>query len=236
MPEYQTPPQTVPFDVLNLSFNQATILQFLLSKTNGLTNYAEIHASTNITMPSARDAVARLVSRGFMAKPQTYRSAAYQGMSFVLNKSLCDIFLSAGGLAKDRYQTMPQTVQQSDGHTVKPFDRQTNISSSLVSKATTLDHQTLIPSDSQTVRQSEIDNIRPSDNFVLTGPEMGYWLDTGLQERHALAWRKEFEIEPDQLRMQLSWARWDLVENKKEDGIQNVINWLYGILRRTGGC
>jgi hypothetical protein len=236
IPEYQTLPHTVPFDVLNLSFNQAAILEFLLSKTNGLTNYAEIHASTNITMPSARDALARLVSRGFLAKPQTYRSASYQGMSFVLNKSLCDIFLSAGGLARDRYQTIPQTVQQSDGHTVKPLDRQTDISSSLVSKATTSLHQTLIPSDSQTILQSEADNIRPSDNFVLAGPEMGYWLDVGLQERQTLAWCKEFDLPHDQMRQQLSWARWDLVENKKEDGVQNTINWIYGVLRRTGGC
>jgi hypothetical protein len=236
IPEYQTPPQTVPFDILNLSFNQATILEFLLSKTNGLTNYAEIHASTNITMPSARDAIARLVSRGFMSKPQTYRSAAYQGMSFVLNKSLCDIFLSAGGLARDRYQTMPQTVQQSDGHTVKPFDRQTDFSSSLISKATTITPQTLRPSDSQTITPSEVDNIRPSDIFVLAGPEMGYWLDVGLQERQTLAWCKEFDLPHDHMRQQLSWARWDLIENKKEDGVQNTINWIYGVLRRTGGC
>jgi hypothetical protein len=182
-------------------------------------------------MPSARDALARLVSRGFMSKPQTYRSAAYQGMLFVLNKPLCDTFISAGGLAKERYQTRP-----SDSQTVGPFNSQTGISSSLVSKATTTLPQALRPFDGQTIRQSEVLNVRPLDSFVLTGPEMGYWLDTGLQERHALAWRKEFEIEPDLLRMQLSWARWDLVENKKEDGIQNIINWLYGILRRTGGC
>jgi hypothetical protein len=234
--EYQTPPQTVPFDVLNLSFNQATILEFLLSKTNGLTNYAEINATTNITMPSARDAIARLVSRGFMAKPQTYRSAVYQGMSFVLNKSLCDIFLSAGGLARDRYQTMHQTVQPSDSPTVKPFNRQTDISSSIVSQPTTIPPQTLIPSDSHTITPSDTNNIRPSDGFVLSGPEMGYWLDTGLQERQALAWCKEFDIPGDQMRQQLSWARWDLVENKKEEGVQNTINWLYGVLRRTGGC
>jgi hypothetical protein len=235
-PEYQTPPQTIPFDVLNLSYNQASILEFLISKTNGLTNYAEINASTKITMPSSRDAISRLVSRGFMAKPQTYRSAAYQGMSFVLNKTLCDIFISVGGLARNRYQTQPQTVKPSDRSTVEPFDRQTDFSSSLISKATTITPQTLIPSDSQTVTPSEVNNIRPSDSFVLTGPEMGYWLDIGLQERQALAWCKEFDIPGDQMRQQLSWARWDLVENKKEESVQNTINWLYGVLRRTGGC
>jgi hypothetical protein len=235
-PEYQTPPQTVPFDVLNLSFNQAAILEFLLSKTNGLTNYAEIKASTNITMPSARDAIARLVSRGFVSKPQTYRSAAYQGMLFVLNKSLCDIFIFAGGLARNRYQTQPQTVKPADSPTVIPFDRQTDISSSLVSKPTTIPPQNLIPSDSQTVTPSEANNIRPSDIFVLSGPEMGYWLDVGLQERQTLAWCKEFDLPHDHMRQQLSWARWDLVENSKENGIQNTINWLYGVMRRTGGC
>ena len=170
-----------------------------------------------------------------MAKPQTYRSAAYQGMSFVLNKSLCDIFISVGGLARNRYQTQPQTVKPSDRSTVEPFDRQTDFSSSLLSKATTLSPQTLLPSDSQTVTPSEDNNIRPSDSFVLSGPEMGYWLDTGLQERQALAVQR-FDLSGDQMRQQLSWARWDLVENNKEDGVQSTINWLYGVLRRTGGC
>lgn len=232
----QTVPQTIPFDVLNLSYNQASILEFLISKPNGLTNYAEINASTNITMPSARDAIARLVSRGFMAKPQTYRSATYQGMSFVLNKSLCDIFISTGGLARDRYQTLRQTVQQSDSQTIPPFDGQTDISSSLPTKPTTKPHQTLRPFDGNSIIPSEVDNIRPSDAFVLNGPEMGYWLDAGLQERQTLVWCNEFDVEPDHLRMQLSWARWDLVENRKEDSVQNTINWLYGVLRRTGGC
>jgi hypothetical protein len=236
MPEYQTQPQTIPFDILNLSYNQAAILEFLISKTNGLTNYSEINASTKVTMPSARDAISRLVSRGFMAKPQTYRSAAYQGMAFVLNKSLCDIFISVGGLSRNRYQTQPQTVKPSDSATVKQFDGQTDISSSLLSKATTITPQTIRPFDGQTIIPSEVDDIRQSDNFVLDGPEMGYWLDAGLQERQALAWCKEFDLPHDQMRQQLSWARWDLVENNKEKSVQNIINWLYGVLRRTGGC
>jgi hypothetical protein len=157
-------------------------------------------------------------------------------MSFVLNKALCDIFISAGGLIRDRYQTMHQTVRLSDHQTVRPSDGQTHFSSSFNKATSTITSQTVAQSDGLTIIQSDMPDSRPSDKFVLIGPEMAYWVDAGLQERQTLAWCKEFDLDPDHLRQQLAWSRWDLVENNKEETVQNVINWIYGVLRRTGGC
>jgi DNA-binding Lrp family transcriptional regulator len=70
----------------------------------------------------------------------------------------------------------------------------------------------------------------------LSGAELLYWEDAGLAERHAMAWCKEFEITDEELRQQLAWARWDIIENRKGETVEKPLNWLYGVLRRTGGC
>jgi hypothetical protein len=224
-PGYQTQPQTIPLDVLNLANNQAAILQFLIDKTSNLTNYKEIQIYTNVGMPSARDAISRLTSRGFMAKPVTYRTATFQGFAFTLNKALCDLFQAVGGFSQERYQTIRQTVG--------PSDSQIALSSSSYKepKVTTTKIQ-----DHLTVQQSDSLTVRHPDNFTLSHPEMGFWVDAGLQERQTLAWCNEFSLTPEDLRQQLAWARFDLVDNGKDKGVQNVINWLYGTFRRTGGC
>lgn len=75
-----------------------------------------------------------------------------------------------------------------------------------------------------------------TNTSILSGSEMFYWEEAGLAERHAMAWCKEFDIPVEELRQQLAWARWDMVENRKEETVENPVNWLYGVFRRTGGC
>jgi hypothetical protein len=64
-----------------------------------------------------------------------------------------------------------------------------------------------------------------------------YWQDIGLQERQALKWCEDFEVRPADMRQQLAWARWDLVQNGKEaDLTKDAISWFFGCLRKTAGC
>ena len=65
---------------------------------------------------------------------------------------------------------------------------------------------------------------------------MIYWEDLGLQNRQAQKWCEQFNINPDDLRQQLAWARWDLVNNGKEAEVKDPLNWFYGVLRNTAGC
>ncbi len=243
----QTVPQTVnyriPLDVLTLSYNQAAVLEYLLTKIECMTCYQEIERATNVKMPSARDAISRLVQKGFMAKPVTVRNYVFQGFSYILNKTLCDHFITAGGLERKEHQTVPQTahqtVPQSDSHRVGGTNRQRLHSSSsfLDLKTTTTTNEV---SDGQTVRPLKDTDVGPTESppesFVLAGPEAIYWQDLGLQERQVKKWCSEYEVTPEEIRQQLAWARWDLVNNNKEQEIQNPLNWFYAILRKTAGC
>lgn len=227
----------IPLDVLTLPYNQACVLEYLC-KAGGTTNYRDINDHTSIRMPSARDAVARLIQKGFMSPLVTLRSAAFQGFSYVLNERMCKCFLAAGGLERNTYQTIPQTLRPSNNHTVEQSNSVSLHSSSVVLETRTAT-TTTEPSDQQTVEHSEEQTVRRSDSnkFVLVGPEAAYWEDIGLQERQTLKWCEEFEVSPNDMRQQLAWARWDLVQNGKEaDVTKDPISWFFGCLRKTAGC
>jgi hypothetical protein len=66
---------------------------------------------------------------------------------------------------------------------------------------------------------------------------MAYWLEQGLKDRQVLKWCEEFNIDQAEIRQQLAWARWDLVNNGKEAEVKkDAINWFYGVLKRSAGC
>ncbi len=230
---------SIPSDVLTLSKHQSHILDFLINKpSNGYTCYKEITRCTDITLISVRGAISRLVQKGFIQKPVTIRNAVFQGFSYILNKTLCDHFINIGGFAyyqshhqtilPSDQQTTYQTNESSDSHTVTPSNGMTPHSSSsyLNIKTTTANG----PSDPNTKSLGD-------GNFVLNGPEMGFWLEAGLQERQAQKWCSEFDVTPTDLKRQLAWARWDLVENGKEKEVnKNAISWVYGHFRKTACC
>jgi len=251
--EQQTPQtvnyQTIPLDVLTLSYNQAAVLDYLIS-SNGITSYRTISESTKIGIPSVRDAISRLIRRGFLAEPVTIRSATFQGFSYVLNDSMTQHFVTLGGLEQRNYQTVThhtgRIAAKTDPQTLRPSHGKTPYSSSLIKELTTTkDNQTDKPSDGQTasmadppvnpdIRQSD---IKPSDIFILSGPVGIYWEGLGLQESQAKKWCEQFEIEPAQMKQQLEWARFDLVVNDKlADVRKDAISWFFGCLRQTGGC
>ena len=249
---HQTPMHYVPLEVLNLAYNQACVLEALIDNKTGLTNYRAISDQTHIGIPSVREALSRLVVKGFMHKPLTVKNAAFQGFSYILNKALCDHFIAAGGLGQENYkdhQTIQQTVRPSDNVTVTHTNGHTAHSSSEfiedLKPATTLDYQSVQPSDSQTVRpssnlpksQSDAEYIRPSDGFILTGAVGAYWEEEGLGEGQARKWCLQFETAPEQMRQQLDWARFDLEANgRRKEVKKDTISWFFGHLRTTGGC
>ncbi|MDA8417114.1 MAG: helix-turn-helix domain-containing protein [Betaproteobacteria bacterium] len=255
--QYQTVPQTVlgyiPLDVLNLAFNQACILEYLINNTSGITNARAISDTTHITIPSVREALQRLVAKGFMHKPVTMKNAAFQGFSYVLNKALCDHFINAGGLSQDNYrrhQTVHETVSGFEGATVRHSDGKTVHSSSnslLESKNLTTTSspdtvspskgEALTPSDPHITTPSKGDTLTPSNGFILTGGVGAYWEEEGLGEGQAQKWCSQFEIDPEQMKMQLDWARFDLEINGRRGEVKkDPVSWFFGHLRTTGGC
>ena len=86
------------------------------------------------------------------------------------------------------------------------------------------------------LEHSSSSNKNTTTYSILTGPEMAYWEELGLQEKQTLKWCQEFDVEPGDMRQQLAWARWDLVCNGKEEEIKSPVNWFYGVMRKTAGC
>lgn len=252
---YQTNYQAIPLDVLTLPYNQACVLEYLIN-AGGVTNARAISEATHIGIPSVRDALSRLIRRGFMPEPVTIRNAAFQGFSYVLNQTMVRHFNAAGGLEQKAYKQVSDrlisdrhTVLGSNRGTVTHFDSQTPISSSRTTELTTTPEnqtlqpfhgQTVTPSHGQNMPPSDIRDVRPSDSqqsFILTGPTGIYWESEGLQERQAQVWCNQFEIDPVQLKQQLEWARHDLVINNKSAEVKkDSISWFFGVLRQTGGC
>jgi hypothetical protein len=218
------------------------VLEQLIRNQVGMTNYKELAQLCGMSPASARDALSRLVSKGFAPPPVTVRSGTFQGFSYVLNKTLCDYFVEAGGLAgksPGSYQANPQTLRPSDTLTVAPSDRLTIHSSSCFSKeaTTTETAQTLGLSDPQTGGLSDRLSLRPSDPFILTGAVGAYWSEEGLLEAQAQKWCEQFEVEAGVMRQQLEWARYDLENNGRRSEVKkDTISWFFGHLRQTGGC
>ena len=257
----QTRPQTVshfiPRDVLNLAYNQACVLECLIGNATGITNARAIADQTQVSIHSVREAVQRLIAKGFMAKPVTVKNAAFQGFSYVLNKTLCDHFINAGGLGQDNYrdhETVPETVWGSHGDTVSQQNSLTRYSSREFledskptttpylqsvspSNATTLKPSNPSPSHGDTPRPSNGDTIKPSEGFILTGAVGAYWEEEGLGEGQTQKWCQQFEVDPSQMKQQLEWARYDLEVNGRRGEVKkDTISWFFGHLRTTGGC
>ena len=240
---YQTV-HTVPLDVLTLPYNQAVILEYLISAA-GITSARTISEATHIGIPSVRDAISRLVRRGFMHNPVTVKNAAFQGFSYVLNPVMVGHFQAIGGLEQNNYRT----VSQSHSPTVNLSDSLTPYSSSKEqTKLTTTNQDTVSPSQAATDIRSNVkqSDITPSNSplsdissaeFILTGPTGIYWEGEGLQESQVRKWCEQFEVEPAQMKQQLEWARFDLVNNEKQTEVRkDIVSWFFGCLRQTGGC
>lgn len=261
---HQTGYQAIPLDVLTLPYNQACVLEYMIN-AGGVTNARAISDATGIGIPSVRDAISRLIRRGFLPEPVTIRNATFQGFSYVLNQSMVGHFKAAGGLeqktykqASDRLTADRQTVYRSHSTAVRQSDSLTPISSSRIEELTTTpacqavrpSHgQTetpfdITPSEAQVITPSNAGVMIPSNNtqdsqtiFVLMGPTGMFWEGEGLQERQAKTWCEQFEVDPLQMKQQLEWARFDLVNNNKAAEVRkDPVSWFFGVLRQTGGC
>lgn len=200
----------------HLSDIQYKILSYLVSLPEKQTCRRWIGAATGVSTETVKVSLKSLTVKGFIGNQVTIKTDTFQGISYSINEPFCrQIGID---IPDGRSVGLPDspTVQQPDRPVVH------SSSNSLLETTSTI--------SSPTVGQSG-----SADCFVLTGPEMEYWKESGLQERQALAWCKEFEVSPEELRQQLAWIRHDLIGGK-ESGIDNLVNWVYGVFKKTACC
>jgi hypothetical protein len=207
--------------ILSLA-KSAGIILIYLARYKGPHKRKFIADATGILPNTVKDVVKTLRLTGFI-DCENYVAGNFRGFTCTISEHLYTEFI------KRRWNEFSAYIQGSplhpDGHPhgsplQYPLSSPVTPSFSSSSK------------DIKTTTPFEQDKVQ-----VLTGSEMAYWVEQGLKDRQVLKWCEEFYIEPIEIRQQLAWARWDLVNNGKENEVKkDAINWFYGVLKRSAGC
>jgi hypothetical protein len=186
---------------------QGKILLYLI-EAGGTSNRQHIANDTGINVATVKHTLRILVREKYISNVKVLYNHNQRGLQYHINPDKCNVF-------HIRIRGYPANYPDHRS-AAYPDNNPTGVAANIV-----------IPPYSSS---------KESTTTRLSGAEVLYWEDAGLAERHAMAWCKEFEITNEELRQQLAWARWDIIENRKEETIEKPLNWLYGVLRRTGGC
>ncbi|MEI6209739.1 MAG: hypothetical protein WCP20_23385 [Desulfuromonadales bacterium] len=200
--------------------HQGAVLLYLI-ECGGRSNKLHIVKDTGVPYGTVQRTVALLGKKGYITNIQRYYNHKQRGFTFSINQQQCAEFYTRlkgkSGIQPTIYTNIETSIQT--GVKVKPYS----------------DIQTDVYSAQQVPFSSS--RSKETTTTVFTGPEMAYWEEQGLHERQTQKWCEEFTIEPAELRQQLAWARWDLVNNGKEAEVKkDAISWFYGVLKRSAGC
>ena len=202
--------------IRGLTRSQCLVLLFLIQQP-GITQRPAISEHTGVPFGTVKDALSLLFKKGFISKPHYYVNGDYRGISYVINRSLCDDFLRKRG--PDFNQTVSQTINKTVSQTVS---------------------QTVIisdgHSDSQTVAFSskvfkEDLNLTTTGSGIFEDPELKFWKGEGVTEKQVQNWMTEFQLSHDEIVMSLRYGRFDILER---GDVNNSANWFYKILTRNG--
>jgi hypothetical protein len=171
-----------------------------------------------------------LAADGFISKPTKYVNRSFQGFSYTVNQGLCRQFIEKRGREFSGMKNCPThypTLYPSDYPTIDPTHYPTpgmshglsdglsdHYSSSIESKTTTTAFETLL----------------------ITDPELGYWQEKGLQCQQVFKWMEETGMTEPVMLQSLKHCRFDMVDREIEETkpVQNVFNWFYSIIKRSG--
>jgi hypothetical protein len=234
-------------DFISYSLTKSQCLVLLyLAQQPGLAQRQKIASATKLPLGTVKDALNTLNRKGYICSEYFVRGG-YRGISFKIDTALFNDFLQRRGTdfntnfqpvipphIQPHNQPLSQPVYQP---VFQPITRPLN-QPLMQSVNQTVNHplsQPVVqPLDSSFSSSSE---NQKTTTTVLTGPEMAYWVELGLKDRQVLKWCEDFNIDPSEIRQQLAWARWDLVNNDKEAEVKkDAINWFFGILKRSAGC
>lgn len=202
----------MPHSQTNLSHKQALVLEHLVKNVSRRTSYNIIGMALGFSKSAVRDAVAQLARKKFISKPVTIRDGVFQGFEYWLDSVKSDQFMEAGGAANKRYQQSMHSITPPI-HTVCPPSGGSHHSSSCYEKQLT------------------------TKTEYFQNPELHWWFDHGLTHKLVMAWLEEFYMTIEDLTLALKYARYDIVENKINSNgkpIENPINWIFAILKKSG--
>lgn len=205
--------------------NQGKVLLYLI-QAGGRTKREHIANDTGVNIATVKYTLRVLVKDGYISQTVLDVNHKMRGFAYSLNQHLCSEY--AGRILGSDFKGISQTANY-------PVNRPVNYPNIRPNRSPVIDPDRRFSSSS--FLEETLTTTKAVGNEVLVGPEAAYWLDAGLQERQTLKWCEDFEVSTSEMRQQLAWARWDLLENRKEaDVTKDVINWFFGCLRKTAGC
>jgi len=210
--------------IIDLTPRQGAVLYYLLQTPDFICRRNDVSRDLKIPVPTIRDTIQLLTRKGFITKPTKFVYKNWQGFTYqIADEQLCARFLKARGgefenLAQ-RQTLIPPTNQNQLQPTVDV------ITSHITS-----------PSSSSFLENKTTTTKGPAGVKILSGAIGAYWEEEGLGEKQAQKWCEQFEVEPNVMRLQLEWCRFDLEENGKRDEVKkDKISFFFSRLRTTGG-
>lgn len=197
----------------DLTMDQFRILHFIyfnrpfkVRSKKGLGIGDLINPTMSVT--NVRNRMKSLEKKGYIEKPFSVNNGISQGSSCRVNLEKCILLFGKSGL--DETGPVSQWSSESQSHRATGPVPRSYSSSSVLYKTTT----------------GAID---------LSDPDLAYWAESGLTDDKIKKWAKEFKISESVIVDFLRWARFDLVDNRKEKSIkEDVQSWFYGALKKGG--
>jgi hypothetical protein len=234
-PSVLTPKQRISNPVWLLSRQQSKILWHLIN-AGGLTKREDISICTGVPFGTVKNLISSLYRDGFISKPKPYTDRAFRGFSYDLNRQLCEQFMSERGDSVFNDNISEAGTHPVTHHNTRPVTYTDNhpvtrpVSGPLTNPVT---HPENAHYSSSLETRSTTEDF---DNLLKTDPELGYWQDKGLQPQQIKSWMEETRMSQALMLQSLKHCRFDMIDNNFEESkpVQNVFNWFYSIIRKTG--
>lgn len=208
-----------------LTHKQGKVLFYLINQPDSIAQRERISNETEIPFSTVKHCIKVLSADGFISKPTKYVNRSFQGFSYTVNQGLCRQFIekrghefTGPGDCPAHCPTIYPTPYPSSGLSYGPThglsDAMSGHYSSSLKPNTTTDLETLLKTD----------------------PELGYWQEKGLLQQQVQKWLEETGMSQNLMIQSLKYCRFDMVDNNLEESkpVQNVFNWFYTIIKRTG--
>jgi len=208
-----------------LTHKQAKVLFYLINQPDSIAQRERISNETEIPFSTVKHCIKVLSADGFISKPTKYVNRSFQGFSYTVNQGLCRQFVEKRGheftgssdcpsLCPTDCPTPYPSLGPADGMSHGLADELSGHYSSSLKSNTTTDLETLLKTD----------------------PELSYWQEKGLLQQQVQKWLEETSMSEGLMIQALKYCRFDMVDNNLEESkpVQNVFNWFYMIIKRTG--
>lgn len=211
---------------------QAIILWHLINRENSVLNRAEMMALTGMPTETIKASIRALVSEKFITKPERWKN---KGSVYSLYPDKCDRFIQDREAEILNKFGNPPTVRNQPTFNRPITDFQTTdkqptnnrlVQDSLYSSSSYIKETTTTKTDAV-----ETDRL---ESELRNNPELGYWRQKGLTAKQVRAWCETAACSPDTLIQYLSYCRFDMLENGKEETIENLFNYFFRVIEKSG--